>query len=262
MRIFISHSESDSQFAGLLVDVLEKALNLRGDDILCTSVDGHRLPGGQSTDERLRSDTQDAELMIGLITPNSSRSMYVGFELGARWGAEKLLIPLFALGVTRRDWRGPRITELDCSNISQVHQLIEEVGRYLSITVNSPSLYANGVNLLVAASSDGANTVKDHERPQQGPQISSEARELLENVVEEAGKGRGAIRRIKTMGGTFIQTNGKNFGEASDRRSIAMWEAAINELLNMGFLEDPYGKDSYFQVTHSGFDIIESSGTG
>ena len=253
MRIFISHSESDFQFAGLLVDVLEKALGLRGDNILCTSVDGHRLPGGQSTDERLRSDTQDAELMIGLITPNSMRSMYVGFELGARWGAKKPLIPLFALGVTRRDWRGPRITELDCSNISQVYQLIEEVGNHLSTTVNPPSLYAHEVNLLATASSDGANTVEDQELPQQGPQVSSEARELLQNVVEDAGKGGGAIRRIKTMGGTFIQTNGKNFGEADDRRSIAMWEAAINELLNMGFLEDPYGNDSYFQVTHSGF---------
>ena len=258
MRIFVSHSESDSEFAGLLVDLLEKALSLRGDDILCTSVDGHRLPGGQSTDERLRSDTQDAELMIGLITPNSMRSMYVGFELGARWGSQKTLIPAFALGVSRRDWRGPRITELDCSNVSQVYQLVEEVANHLSIVANSPSLYANEVNLLVQASVEWTDTADNSQPVPQGPSISSDATTLLTDAVEDAENGLGAIVKTKTLGGTFIQTNGKNFGEADDRRSIARWEAAIEELLRVGYLEDPTGRDSLFQVTHQGFEFIGS----
>ena len=256
MRIFISHSESDSEFAGLLVDALEKALGLRGDDILCTSVDGHRLPGGQLTDERLRSDTQDAELMIGLITPNSMRSMYVGFELGARWGAEKPLIPLFALGVTRRDWRGPRITELDCSNISQVYQLIEEVGAHLSITGNSPSLFANEVNSLVRASSEGIGTKEDLSPDSHMPIITEDAKALLVEVAKD--NRMGAIVKTKTMGGTFINTNGKNFGEPEDRRSIARWEAAIRELVETGYLEDPSGRDSLYQLTHEGFEAAEN----
>ena len=255
MRIFISHSESDFQFAGLLVDVLEKALGLRGDEILCTSVDGHRLPGGQSTDERLRSDTQDAELMIGLITPNSMRSMYVGFELGARWGAEKPLIPLFALGVTRRDWRGPRITELDCSNISQVYQLIEEVGSHLSITVSSPTLYANEVNSLVRASSEANETNEDLDPDSHVPTITEDARALLVEAAKD--KQMGAIVKTKTLGGTYINTSGKNFADPADRRSIARWEAAMRELVEMGYLEDPSGKDSLYQLTHEGFEAAE-----
>ena len=224
MRIFVSHSEIDSQFAGLLVGVLEKALNLKGNDILCTSVDGHRLPGGQSTDERLRSDTQDTKLMIGLITPNSMKSMYVGFELGARWGAQKPMIPLFALGVTRREWRGPRITELDCSNVSQVYQLVEEAANHLSISPNSPSVYANEVNDLVRASSEPNEAVEMFEPVPQGPTISDDAKTLLVEAAKD--KDMGAIVKTKTLGGTFINTSGKNFADAEDRRSVARWEAA------------------------------------
>ena len=87
MKIFISHSSFDVEFAKLLIDLMRKSLNLRSTDIRCSSVDGYRLPGGVPTDQSLRAEVHDAELVIGLITPNSLKSIYVSFELGARWGA-------------------------------------------------------------------------------------------------------------------------------------------------------------------------------
>ena len=107
MKIFISHSSNDVELAKLLIDLLRKSLNLRSTDIRCSSVDGYRLPGGISTDQMLRSEVHDAELVIGLVTPSSLKSIYVSFELGARWGADKPMIPLLATGATSEHLGGP-----------------------------------------------------------------------------------------------------------------------------------------------------------
>ena len=90
--------------------------------------------------------------------------------------------------------------------------------------------------------------------------ISDDAKVLLVEVVKDADEGNGAIVKHKTFGGTFIQTNGQNFSNSEERRSVARWEEAINELLMLGFLEDSTGGDSYFQVTHKGFEAAESLG--
>ena len=91
------------------------------------------------------------------------------------------------------------------------------------------------------------------------PMASEDAKHLLVEAVEDAKRGgQGAIVKRKTLGGTFIETNGKSFGDPGKRRSIARWESAIEELLILRFIEDPTGKDSFFQVTHKGFEAVES----
>jgi hypothetical protein len=52
--IFISHASEDKKLAAALVDLLRSAFNMEADRILCTSVDGYRLPAGSDTDEALR----------------------------------------------------------------------------------------------------------------------------------------------------------------------------------------------------------------
>ena len=89
--IFISHSSGDLEFTKQLLALLRSALRLPAASIRCTSVDGHRLTGGADTDEQLRREVHDATAFIGVISATSLNSMYVAFELGARWGAEKAL---------------------------------------------------------------------------------------------------------------------------------------------------------------------------
>ena len=88
--------------------------------------------------------------------------------------------------------------------------------------------------------------------------VSEDAKELLVEVAKDVGWDRGVITKTSTMGGTFIQTHGRSWGEPEDRRSIARWEGAIRELIRLGYLEDPYGKDGYFQVTHLGFQLADT----
>ena len=88
--------------------------------------------------------------------------------------------------------------------------------------------------------------------------ISEEARELLLEVAEDAKKRSGTVTKIKSLGGTFIRTNGRNLTDAQDRRSLAKWESAIKELVFLGFLEDPTGNDNVFQITNQGFEAVDS----
>lgn len=100
IKVFISHSSSDVEIAKGLIDLLQKALHLSSNKIRCTSVDGFRISAGASIDDTLRAEVHDSVVLIGLVTPHSLASAYVIFELGARWGAGRLMIPLLASGVT------------------------------------------------------------------------------------------------------------------------------------------------------------------
>ena len=100
MRVFVSHSNKDKELASRVVELLRRALNLRSDDIRYTSEAGYGLPAGANIEQSLRQDVRDADVLIGLLTPNSLSSIYVIFELGARWGMNKTNIYLYAKGMT------------------------------------------------------------------------------------------------------------------------------------------------------------------
>ena len=86
--------------------------------------------------------------------------------------------------------------------------------------------------------------------------------ELSEDAVillDEAGKDRSrAIMKVRTAGGLRVITNGKDFVEPNNPRSEAKWENAVRELVGMGLIEDVKGLDKVFEVTHVGFEFIES----
>ncbi len=142
-RVFISHSSHDRELAGLLVDLLRSALNLPAEAIRCTSIDGHKLAGGQETDRVLRAEIRGCEAFLGLISAASIESAYVLFELGARWGAEKHLLPLLSPGADATLLRGPLsgINALSCSNAAELHQMIQELGELLSLQPEKPAVY-------------------------------------------------------------------------------------------------------------------------
>ena len=90
--------------------------------------------------------------------------------------------------------------------------------------------------------------------------MSEDAKHLLVEASKDTGRVDDGVRKETTMGGTFIFTNRMTFGDPKERKSIARWEAAIEELVNLDLLEDPYGEAQYFQVTHKGFQVAESLG--
>jgi hypothetical protein len=150
MKIFISHSHKDVEIAKALIELLRVALNLKAEDIRCTSVDGYRLPAGISTVEQLKFEIHDCEVLIGLISPSSISSYYVLFELGARWGASKPLIPLIASEKGADLLKGPLqgINALNITSESQLFQLISDLEILLNLKSDSPSSYQANINKL------------------------------------------------------------------------------------------------------------------
>jgi len=133
MKIFISHSSKDADLAEALADLLRSALNLPHKEIRCTSVPAYDMPYGADTDKRVKSDLAAAPVFIGIITPSSVESNWVLFELGARWGQDRYLIPFVAGGADFDLLPGPLKNRNAPRNVNQemVSKMVEEVAKEL-----------------------------------------------------------------------------------------------------------------------------------
>lgn len=76
-------------------------------------------------------------------------------------------------------------------------------------------------------------------------------------LLSAAAAGDGTVLRVALLGGTEVTAGGQNFVEGSDRRSIARWEAAVDELEREGLIEDKAGKGEVYFVTHDGFQVAD-----
>ena len=106
-RIFISHRHKDAPVAAALVSLLEQAFFIERNDIRCTSVQPYMLTPGERTSELLRTEIASAELVIGVLSPETSESNYVLCELGASWGRDVPTFPVLARGATYADVPSP-----------------------------------------------------------------------------------------------------------------------------------------------------------
>ena len=107
-RIFISHRHDDAEVAGALTRVLRAAFDLSPRDIRCTSIQPYRLPFGKNTGERLRDEIRGAEVVLGILAPDTAKSSYVMFELGAAWGQRIYTCPLLSREAGFQHIPGPR----------------------------------------------------------------------------------------------------------------------------------------------------------
>jgi hypothetical protein len=152
--VFVSHASEDRKLAAALVNLIRSAFNMAADKIVCTSVDGYRLPAGGDTDEILRDAIRNAKTFVGIVSPASRKSTYVLNELGARWMTAKNLVPLTAGGVGPGELRGPvgQLNALDLSSRANVHQLIGDLGTELGIESERPEAFEDHISTVVRSS--------------------------------------------------------------------------------------------------------------
>lgn len=154
MKIFVSHSTSDTSVAEAFVHMARTALNIPSKDIRCTSVGGYKLSTGASSDDQLREEIFDCEVFVALLSPSSMKSTYVMFELGARWGSKKYLAPIMVAGVTVSDLKPPLsgIHSISGTSEPDLHQLINDIGTHLNISSDSPAAYSKALHEFIAKS--------------------------------------------------------------------------------------------------------------
>jgi hypothetical protein len=86
------------------------------------------------------------------------------------------------------------------------------------------------------------------------PSLSAEARLLLKEASQDTG---GTIILARYIGGTAIQTNGKNLIPSNEPREIAKWESALDELISNALVAHRGYKGEIFEITNLGYQIAD-----
>ena len=87
-----------------------------------------------------------------------------------------------------------------------------------------------------------------------GTNLSSEARTI---IVEVSKDDNGMLLYQKTMGGIFFQTHGISLCPEQSARTIAKWEAALDDLVASNILKPESSKWAIFRLTALGFQIAD-----
>jgi hypothetical protein len=255
--IFISHSSEDREVGKRLTDLLRSALRLPASSIRCTSIEGHRLRGGADTDQQLKREIREAPTFIGVVSPRSVKSMYVLFELGARWGIEKHLVPLLAPGAGADQLVGPLagINALRADSRADLHQLLGELASELGVTLEPAQAYERqleDVTLTTVPPTPNANATAGPTSPVDLIKgLSEPAAELLSHAAVDP---HGGALVLEMQQGLIVQAGGKQFVQQGNPRSGAQWRAVLDELRGRGFL---YEDGSLWLVTEDGFKAAD-----
>jgi hypothetical protein len=86
------------------------------------------------------------------------------------------------------------------------------------------------------------------------PNLSNEAKLLLKEASMDT---HGTILHVRYLGGTDIQTNGKNLITKQDRRHVAKWEDALQELLTATLVVARGHKGEIYEVSNEGYRIAD-----
>ena len=153
--VFVSHSSHDKELAKAVVDLLIAAVRIPASKIRCTTLEGHKLHAGAMTDEVLRAEILGCKVLIGLLTPISRSSAFVLFELGARWGVGKTMMPLLACGMAASQLSEPlkRANALSLAVEGDIHQLVSDIASCLGRTSENASTYHTKAKLIVQIAS-------------------------------------------------------------------------------------------------------------
>lgn len=135
--VFISHAEHDKEFANEIVTLLE-FIGVK--DILCTSVDGYRIPLGRDIIEYLRETFNNYNLFVIILHTHNyyTRSVCLN-EMGAAWALKtkcfSVLAPDFDFsemtGVVNDRDVAIKIGAADCE--SRLNQLKKELVDFFSL---------------------------------------------------------------------------------------------------------------------------------
>lgn len=86
------------------------------------------------------------------------------------------------------------------------------------------------------------------------PKLSAEAKIILKEASLDP---HGSVMHVRYVGGTELGSNNKNFTQSSDRREVAKWESALQELINNNLLIERGHKGEIFEISALGYQIAD-----
>jgi hypothetical protein len=166
IRIFISHSADDEELTQAFISLLEAAFHFEERDVRCTSLAGYKLRTGTHTSTQLKQELNDAELVLCILTPVSTESEWVRFELGAAWAMnDKWVVPLLA-GLDYDELPGPlrEVHAIKATDSDGIYQLLDEIHEKLQWASRPAAKIAGKVRNLVE-SAEAYEDIEESESP-------------------------------------------------------------------------------------------------
>ncbi len=242
-KIFLSHKGSDKDMVIDFKDTLE-ALGYE------PWLDEEAMPAGSPVERAILQGMQDSCAVVFFITPFFKDEGYLETEItyaiqekrkkgdkfvivtllfensgGGTVGVPELLKPYV--------WKTPN-TRL---------QALREILRALPVALGNVD-WKGGTTSITEA----------HEIPSTASGLSEEAKAIL----REAVKADGFIFLMGTLGGTWIQVNGKVMNQDEKPRTLARWEEGLEELRRRRYIKDAGHKGEVFKVTKEGYDAADA----
>jgi hypothetical protein len=167
IRVFVSHSSTDQALASSLLDCLFACLDLKDDEVRCTSVPGHKLPVGSDIATILRDELSSSAVVIGLLTPSALASSWTLFELGAAWGAGKRILPLIANELDFSKLPGPLGGRhvIRISDENGITQLLDEMQQTLEVSPRSRAKAQAAIKKFVMLHAENPSAPKQAANP-------------------------------------------------------------------------------------------------
>jgi len=243
IRIFISHAHADADIASSIIDLMIRAFNLPTTEIRCTSVDGFKLPGGSRIEDQLRKEVLNADLVISILSPTSLASTYVLFELGARWGKGKPIMPILSKGLTTRRVPEPlsQLHLIECYDAAGVFQFLEDSAKVLDLQISKPSsLHGQIEKVLTFADVEASPRLSVRQHP----------KAALLNLNEAD------IERRKRILSCFKENDKRYLGIICKETNLSRSEAIfyLDEMIGEGLIDagKDKGGDKFYEITQDG----------
>lgn len=267
-KVFVSHSSGDVGYVKAIVELLED-IGLGEGEIFCSSVDAYKIPLGKSIYDYLAEQFQNYNLhVLFILSKNYYDSVASLNEMGAAWVLKHRYDAILLPGMEFEDVGGcidkNQISiKLDSEEGELQHRLNEfqknMVKEFSKPPMNMSKWERNRAEFLhkvraLMADEAKAETAAEEDKESEGF-LSLEAAVLLAYASED----QGVIIVIRDILGTHVQAGMWDFiGERASARTVARWEAAVEELLDLDLIKRTGRRDRIYGVTHRGYEAADA----
>lgn len=253
-KIFISHSSKDEKYVSALVDLLCD-IGLNADHIFCSSVPGYGIPLDHDIYDFLKLQFQEHSLHVFFIlSDNYYDSPACLNEMGASWISQTNYTSILLPGFEFRNIDGavnPRQMSMKLDEPQE--SLKEKLGQLKNNLIREFSL-AQVPDMRWEKKRDAfISEVTSHTDKSIETTISEKARELLTIACNFSN---GEIIKSTTFEGTVISAGRHQFINSPDRKEISEWNAALEELHRLDFVEITGLAKEIYLVKKGGYDFV------
>jgi len=185
------------------------------------------------------------------------KSVYVMFELGARWGTKRHLAPIMVGGTQPSDLKAPLsgIHSIDGTSESDLHQLLAEMGAELSLPLEGVASYNKALRALVIAAKVVSKSQNDNK------ELRSKLQKYEQHTEQSTHNNLLDNNKLEILKLLFKQADLRTEQVAQALNlQLPVAKYHLGELTKLKFVRDSYPRTRLMEVVTAW--AITNEGTG